>query len=397
MPRYSSQSITSSTTSLSSDASVKIYEERLKPRIETKMNSGATLQGLVDTADKIVTEVFALDPRSTFTYKKKDEETSVQLDKVMTAMLAFAEECGGQSGKRYVASAICCCSEDEDVVGALAALGTTWLTHFLFVFRASRGHPNQLNQTPSEVETPTVDQSAIGNRKISFADDVIKRDGYACILTRSQDLAHPNPVEEIFTTSLVAAHILPSLWAVGQFDEDHNSYKSALTTFDILVNYTHLPVQTLEQLRDKLDHPSNGMTLQLDARGAFDRFDWCLKKTEIENAYDLKVFRDRGIMKKPNRITFEDRSNDFSDSTRNLKRNAPVDLPNPHYIEIHAAIAGILHMSGTGKFFDELLNNNKEDRDKVSPVRCWTELEKLMEERLLRDSIIESFQLATVY
>ncbi|KAF5319241.1 hypothetical protein D9619_008704 [Psilocybe cf. subviscida] len=313
----------------------------------------------------------------------------------MTAMLAFAEECGGQSGKRYVASAICCCSEDEDVVGALAALGTTWLTHFLFVFRASRGHPNQLNQTPSEGATPTTDQSAIGNRKNTFVDDVIKRDGYECVLTGFQDLAHPHPVEEIFTAGLVAAHILPSMGAVGQFDEDHNSdfYKSALTTFDILVNYTHLPVRTLEQLRDELDGPSNGMTLERNAHGAFNRFDWCLKKTEIENVYDLKILRNRGILKKPdtNRIFFKDRSNDFSDSPGNLKMKTPVDLPNAHFIAIHAAIAGILNMSDAGKFFDEFLDN-REDRDQASPVRCWPELEKLIEERLLREAIIELFQ-----
>jgi hypothetical protein len=51
----------------------------------------------------------------------------------MIAMLACAEECGGESGKRYVASAIVGCSEEADVVGALVALGTTWLTHLLFI------------------------------------------------------------------------------------------------------------------------------------------------------------------------------------------------------------------------------------------------------------------------
>jgi hypothetical protein len=115
--------------------------------------------------------------------------------------------------------------------------------------------------------------------------------------------------------------------------------------------------------------------------------------------YDLKIFRNRGIIKKPdiNHITFEDRSNNFSDSTRNLKRKAPVDLPNPCYIGIHAAIVGILNMSGAGKFFDELLDNYKEDRDKVSSVRCWPELEKLMEKRFLTNAVTEAFQLASVY
>lgn len=71
--------------------------------------------------------------------------------------------------------------------------------------------------------------------------------------------------------------------------------------------------------------------------------------------YDLKILRNRGILKKPdtNRIFFKDRSNDFSDSPGNLKMKTPVDLPNAHFIAIHAAIAGILNMSDAGKFFDE--------------------------------------------
>ncbi|KIJ91980.1 hypothetical protein K443DRAFT_685534 [Laccaria amethystina LaAM-08-1] len=49
-------------------------------------------------------------------------------------MLTSVEECGGESGKRYVVSAIIACGEkgrDEDVAETLAALGTTRLTHFL--------------------------------------------------------------------------------------------------------------------------------------------------------------------------------------------------------------------------------------------------------------------------
>jgi hypothetical protein len=54
-----------------------------------------------------------------------------------------------------------------------------------------------------------------------------------------------------------------------------------MTTFDILLNFTRLPAQTLEELSAELDNPSNGMRLEFNAHSAFDRFDWCLKKTEV--------------------------------------------------------------------------------------------------------------------
>jgi len=319
-------------------------------------------------------------------------------------MLACAEECGGESGKRYVASAILTCSKEEDVFGALAALGTTWLTHLLFIFKTSRGHGNQPNKQPSGVATPTIDKTAthllggVGHRKKSFPDDVMVRDGYTCIVSGFQDLSHPKPAEGTPRVRLVGAHILRR--AIGEFDNDHNSksFKSAVTTFDILVNFAHLSIQTLEELHGQLDNPSNGMTLQKDAHDAFDSFYWCLKQTGKEHVYDLKIFKDAGILRKPenNRISFEDHSNDFlSDST--CKRNPPVDLPDPRHIAIHAAIAGILHMSGAGRFFDELLEKYKDDEGNVPAVRSWPELETLMGEELMRESVTKGFQLVKVY
>jgi len=132
----SQESSTSSTTShisTSSESSVQFYEQTLKPTIDAVSKSRVPLQELVDAAEKIINEKFAPDSQSTFTHKTSSTNISVQLDQVMLAMLACAEECGGRKGKRYVASAIVSCSKAEDVVGALAALGTTWLTHLLFI------------------------------------------------------------------------------------------------------------------------------------------------------------------------------------------------------------------------------------------------------------------------
>ncbi|KAF8867688.1 hypothetical protein CPB84DRAFT_1970401 [Gymnopilus junonius] len=353
----------------------QFYEERLKPGINALRKSQTPLEELVGAAEKIIHKKFTPDSRSTYNYKKDSREISVGLDKIMLAMLACTEECGGESGKRYVACAISACSEEEDVVGALEALGTTWLTHFLFIFKTSKGHGHR----PS---------------KNSFSDNVIIRDGYTCVLTGFQDSSHPKPAKGTPRLGLVGAHILPM--AISEFDKDHDSksFQSAMTTFDILINFARIPVQTIEELRDKLNDPSNGMTLQYDGRTAFDRFYWCLKRTEKEHVYDLKIFEDEGILRQPenNRISFHDHSNDFlSDST--CKRNLPVNLPDHHHIAIHAAIAEVLNMSGAGRFFDELLAEYKGNKGKMPSVRSWLELEALMEEVLLRESIMKAFQL----
>jgi hypothetical protein len=101
-------------------------------------------------------------------------------------------------------------------------------------------------------------------------------------------------------------------------------------------------------------------------------------------------------MPKNNIVTFKDHSNsEPSGSSR--KRKRPVPLPNPNHIAIHATIAGILNMSGAGRFFDELLDKYKDDEGKVPPVRSWPELENVMEEEMLRESVAESLRSVKVY
>jgi hypothetical protein len=56
-----------------------------------------------------------------------------------------------------------------------------------------------------------------------------------------------------------------------------------VTTFDILVKFTQLSAETLEELHDQLDSPSNGMILEMNAHKAFDKFWWCLKQTEVSS------------------------------------------------------------------------------------------------------------------
>jgi hypothetical protein len=86
-------------------------------------------------------------------------------------------------------------------------------------------------------------------------------------------------------------------------------------------------------------------------------------------------------------VEFKDRSEEFQDQgTSRRKRKRDISLPDPHYIKIHAAVAGILHMSGAGKFFDELLKKFG-DQEGSSTVRCWEEFDNLIEKTNLRMSL----------
>jgi len=73
-------------------------------------------------------------------------------------------------------------------------------------------------------------------------------------------------------------------------------------------------------------------------------------------------------------VVFNKKSGEFVEG----KRDCDFAIPNPMFVGIHAAVAEILHMSGAGKFFDELLDCFGDGDGSESPVRCWLEFESII-------------------
>jgi hypothetical protein len=97
---------------------------------------------------------------------------------------------------------------------------------------------------------------------------------------------------------------------------------------------------------------------------------------------------------KDNVVVFTDHSEELSaGSTHTGTHTQRIALPNPDYLAVHAAIAGILHASGAGDFFDEVLegrDGSVDSEDTVPPVRSWPELERMMEEEALREAVAQA-------
>ena len=77
---------------------------------------------------------------SLFIYGPGDQPPSIKLDKVLSAMLSHAHDCGGQEGLRYMASAIVACHErGQPNRGGLVefklleSMAITMITQFLFL------------------------------------------------------------------------------------------------------------------------------------------------------------------------------------------------------------------------------------------------------------------------
>ncbi|KAK0444901.1 uncharacterized protein EV420DRAFT_1721402 [Desarmillaria tabescens] len=166
------------------------------------------------------------------TFQESDEFQNVPLwflkfngclDKVFTAMLDTASECGGDAGLRYVASAICTCqvgyqkSDLKTTLQQMKTLGLTWFAHLLWLFKVSSSY----SRLPRAAVASNIAQQAIptrrgteldlsdapsSNRTRIMREQVLRRQNYQCPVTGvgQRDLCGRAGHQRIPTTTLCA-------------------------------------------------------------------------------------------------------------------------------------------------------------------------------------------------
>ncbi|KAF8638145.1 hypothetical protein AX17_002418 [Amanita inopinata Kibby_2008] len=146
--------------------------------------------------------------------------------------------------------------------------------------------------------------------------------------------------------------------------------------------YCIMRVYQLPHFNNLIDNPSNGFSLVYDAHTGFDRFSWCLTETEVENQYTVTIFdpdahRIRGLVAGEIRtVVFRAHSDNFKEErTRKRQRSLPPRSSFHLYPPFHAAITGVLHTSGAGKFLDELFEKFPDDESSPA-VLSWDVFER---------------------
>ncbi|KAK0442443.1 hypothetical protein EV421DRAFT_1904213 [Armillaria borealis] len=131
-----------------------------------------------------------------------------------------------------------------------------------------------------------------------------------------------------------------------------------MTTWDIVRNYMALTDEEMEAIVPIIDDPNNGIGFEPNCHDSFDEFLFSLHPMETPNEYTIQlhhpelrfVFMPPPVGGRDHRVIFKDYSNS----------DPPIPLPNPVYIRLHAAIAGILHMSGAAEVMNEFQNKHGE-------------------------------------
>ncbi|KAI9059254.1 hypothetical protein FKP32DRAFT_1596604 [Trametes sanguinea] len=169
---------------------------------------------------------------------------------------------------------------------------------------------------------------------------------------------------EVFAPSLEAAHIFKRAVAIVDPKENYDKYTSTVATLNILHHYCNLDPKILESL----DEPHNGILLDYNSHYYFDRMKWCLAPTEKANTYEIRLMPRYRFTKPIKRYhtfvdhSFSGRPDQSSQSTaENVGQEQPpsevgINLPNATLLQVHAALAHVLHASGAVEIFDAIRN-----------------------------------------
>ena len=90
---------------------------------------------------------------------------------------------------------------------------------------------------------------------------------------------------------------------------------------------------------------------------------------------------------RPRTVVFKDNTPDVRSG--NKRKQSVTELPNAKFIEIHAAMAQVLHPSGAGEFFDALSAKVGEYRGSAESSPSWGEMEEKLEVQSLKSALEE--------
>ncbi|KAG8894860.1 hypothetical protein FRB99_000947 [Tulasnella sp. 403] len=270
--------------------------------------------------------------------------------KLLNAMLEFAP-C--EDGRNYVAQSIIDCSSDKD----LHDLAQYWVMNLLTPIKAQGGRtPAPSSHNSDAAHSLSVTLTPAKRDRGLMKLNALKRDGYRCTISKSQDWNHFDEELGGPAMELEAAHILP--FSLNNLKSDQmasitlRSQKPVV--WQIIEMFSRVRLEDLNG--QDINRLENILTLSSIVHHRFGELNIWLKSVEGQpNCYRLELgpkvryFASNVIPPAGTMVEFT------------TPDTATLPLPDPRYLALHAACAQVAHASGAAKYIDELLRD-VEDR-----------------------------------
>ncbi|KAM5539553.1 hypothetical protein V8D89_006662 [Ganoderma adspersum] len=301
----------------------------------------------------------------------------------------------------------------EAVASGLQRLASTWAAFLLWPFyvhgwqmkrvKYPDGHPSSGLATPpwfseatllDELKLPKSSQNGNNPRLITFDTQVLSRDGYRCVLSGFVDHGHYERLRRAGCTDLPGGDqddLKPAIFfkrsltvysSPSGSEHGRDEFDSMAVTLEILQHYCGLGREYVDDAA-LMEAPRNAIAVTVHFQTRFEYLTLCLKPTPTPHCYDVVDYVPRfNHLKRygvPAQITFKTAASSASTSPlRPPSAQSPSEAarvpvttstdvdpdpdpdsdselelelePDPELIRIHAALAGVLHLSGAFKF-----------------------------------------------
>lgn len=144
----------------------------------------------------------------------------------------------------------------------------------------------------------------------------------------------------------------------------------------------------LKDLPKKVDDVSNGILIDLNCHGTFDKLQWSIEAIYVAatNSYIYKIRRTRNDKK----VHAGTSSIHLSDGTEITFGNKPgLAPPNPNYCNLHLAISRVVQAAGLADIFDVLVDEDDEFDGSVPSTDTLADKKRKAEEIALEEELEE--------
>ncbi|KAF8267683.1 hypothetical protein EI94DRAFT_1729918 [Lactarius quietus] len=269
--------------------------------------------------------------------------------------------------RHYIAREIVNCTGNDK----LKDLAKFYIDHLFRLFRQNKGRTpapsyhssrdsfeNERGFYSATVEPAPKDHS-------QAKKSALRRDGYRCMVTRDIDadyLDTLSPAERDILSQggtgaapTHLAHIFPPSTNRGlkPEEEGHSKTHYASTVWAIVNSFAHINV--LDELNGDMAHRlSNALTLRADVHSLFDDLRmWFEEVPNTPQTYTVCSTHNMYLRSVPNPLV-------------TFTSIGGLDLPDPRYLRLHAAICRVAHMSGAAEYLD-LYDREQEERHVMAP------------------------------
>ncbi|KAF8340169.1 hypothetical protein F5887DRAFT_1076974 [Amanita rubescens] len=247
------------------------------------------------------------------------------------------------SSRRYVASAITGCSVKEwsspETAENLRELAINWFGHLFWTFKSAGA--DGMFPTNNEIQD------------YFLREQVMQRHGNRCTVTGVYDWCRARR-HQVPKASLDYACILPRTARLDgcreELSQSIHEYFSP-KSWDILQNYAPVTFDGEEDLLAELESSANAIAMEVDAGDSFQQFLFTLEPTQVPDEYDI--------------VAYDHAINELCaipplQGQISLRTPAPtvsssgIPTPSSSLLQVHAAIAKVLHRSRAGMAIDRI-------------------------------------------